>query len=118
VILVDTSVWIDHFRSAEPKLVGLLLEPRVMSHPYVVGELACGGLKRRAEVVRLLRSLPAASVADADDVLTFIESHALAGTGLGWIDVNLLASARLAGARLWTRDRKLTQAASRLDVDY
>jgi len=116
VILVDTSVWVDHLRVADRQLTGLLLEAVVLCHPFVVGELACGALGRRSEVLGLLRNLPQAPVVDQDEVLAFIEAHTLMGSGLGWVDVHLLASAALAGERFWTRDRRLAQAARRLGI--
>jgi predicted nucleic acid-binding protein len=116
VILVDTSIWIDHLRVANRQLAGLLLEEKVLSHPLVVGELACGSLRRRTEILGLLRCLPRAPVVDDEEVLLFMEAHALMGSGLGWVDVHLLASVCLAGERLWTRDRRLIQVARRLSV--
>jgi predicted nucleic acid-binding protein len=116
VILVDTSVWIDHLRSADPILVEHLLESRVLCHPFVIGELAVGVLRRRAELLDLLHALPSAPVAGHAEVLAFVEAHRLMGTGLGWIDVHLLASARLASHGLWTKDRPLTNAARRLGI--
>jgi predicted nucleic acid-binding protein len=116
VILVDTSVWVDHLRVADSRLKGLLLEAVVLCHPFVVGELACGTLGRRGEVLGLLRHLPQAPVVDHDEVLAFVDAHALMGSGLGWVDVHLLASAALAGERFWTRDRRLALAARRLGV--
>ena len=116
MILVDTSVWIDHLRATNRQLAGLLLEAQVLCHPFVVGELACGALKRRAEILALLRNLPRAPVVDDEEVLSFIEAHALMGSGLGWVDVHILASVCLAGERLWTGDHRLSQAARRLGV--
>jgi predicted nucleic acid-binding protein len=116
VILVDTSVWVDHLRVADRQLAELLLEEAVLGHPFVVGELACGALHRRSEILGLLRHLPQAPVVDQDEVLAFVEAHALMGSGLGWVDVHLLASATLGGQRVWTRDRRLAQAARRLGV--
>lgn len=116
MILVDTSVWVDHLRVADRQLAGLLLDEAVLCHPFVVGELACGTLGRRGEVLGLLRNLPQAPVVDQDEVLAFVEAHALMGSGLGWVDVHLLASVALAGERFWTRDRRLAQAARRLGV--
>jgi len=116
VILVDTSVWIDHLRAADRQLAGLLLEEQVLCHPFVVGELACGALKRRVEILAPLRSLPRAPAVDHEEVFPFIGAHALMGSGLGWVDVHLLASVCLAGERLWTRDHRLAQAARRLGV--
>lgn len=116
MILVDTSVWIDHLRAADPHLAGLLLEEQVLCHPFVVGELACGAMKRRADVLALLQSLPHAPVVNDEEVLAFIDTHALMGSGLGWVDVHLLASVCLAGQRLRTNDHGLAQAARRLGV--
>ena len=116
MILVDTSVWVDHLRVADRQLAGLLLDEAVLCHPFVAGELACGVLGRRVEILGLLRNLPQAPVVEHDEVLTFVGAHALMQSGLGWIDVHLLASATLAGERFWTRDRRLAQAARRLGV--
>lgn len=116
MILVDTSVWVDHLRLSDRQLAGLLLEDAVLCHPFVVGELACGSLRRRSEIMRLLRNLPQAPVVQHDEVLAFVEAHRLTGSGLGWIDVHLLASATLAGERFWSHDRRLAQVAGRLGV--
>ena len=116
MILVDTSVWVDHLRVADRRLAGLLQDEAVLCHPFVVGELGCGALRRRSEILGLLRNLPEAPVVEHDEVLAFVEAHALMASGLGWVDVHLLASATLAGERLWTRDRKLANAARRLGV--
>jgi predicted nucleic acid-binding protein len=116
VILVDTSVWIDHLRWGDQRLTDLLVEGQVLCHPFVVGELACGSLKRRAEILALLGNLPHAPAVDHAEALSFIDTHTMMGTGLGWVDVHLLASTRLGGARLWTRDRRLAQASRRLGV--
>ena len=117
MILVDTSVWVDHLRVADRQLAALLLEEAVLCHPFVVGELACGTLNRRSEILGLLRNLPPVPVVEHEDVLAFVEAHGLGGSGLGWVDVHLLASATLAGERFWTRDRRLGQVARRLGVD-
>ena len=116
MILVDTSVWVDHLRVADRQLAGLLLEDAVLCHPFVLGELACGALNRRSEILGLLRNLTQAPVVEHEEALAFVEAHALMGSGLGWVDVHLLASATLAGERFWTRDRRLVQAARRLGV--
>ena len=116
MILVDTSVWVAHLRVADRQLSALLLEEAVLCHPFVVGELACGTLNRRSEILGLLRQLPQAPVVEQDEVLAFVDAHTLMGSGLGWVDVHLLASATLAGERVWTRDRRLAQAARRLGV--
>lgn len=116
MILVDTSVWIDHLHAADRALAAHLLDGRVACHPFVIGELAVGSLRRRAEILGLLGALPAAPIVSHGEVLTFIEARGLMGLGLGWIDVHLLASARLTGYTLWTKDRRLARAASRLGV--
>lgn len=116
MILVDTSVWIDHLRGRDRTLVAQLLDGRVACHPFVIGELAVGSLRNRSEVLSLMATLPAVPVVSHAEMLAFIDAHALMGLGLGWIDVHLLASARLAGQSLWTRDRRLAKAASRLGV--
>jgi predicted nucleic acid-binding protein len=117
MILADTSVWIDHLRQGDPSLVAALEAGRVLMHPFIVGELACGTLRRRAEVLMLLRQLPPAPVATDDEALEFIERRSLMGRGLGYVDVHLLASVVLAGgARLWTRDKRLAAVASALTL--
>ncbi|MDX6379493.1 MAG: hypothetical protein QOI57_517 [Rubrobacteraceae bacterium] len=119
MILVDTSVWIDHLRSGEPALATALEGGRVLMHPFVLGELACGTLKNRSEVLRLLGDLPAAPTAADPEALGFIERRALMGRGIGYIDVHLLASAALAGVgRLWTRDRRLAAVAAELELAF
>lgn len=115
MILVDTSVWVDHLRKGVAELATLLSEGSVLIHPLVIEELACGNLSRREELLGLLRALPTAPVASHDEMLEFISSENLYGKGLGAVDVHLLASARLARARLWTRDKALDRAAKRLD---
>lgn len=115
-MLVDTSVWINHFRRPNADLEYLLVEGRVTTHPFVIGELACGSLGRRAEVLRLIEALPAAPVATHEEVMTFIERQHLHGAGLGWTDVHLLASARLIRQSLWSADRRLRAAAVRLGL--
>lgn len=117
MVLVDTSVWIDHLRHKETLLVGLLESNRVLSHPFVRGELALGNLKQREIVLNALDSLPRAPVVYSDEINFFIETHTLFGLGIGLIDAHLLASTRLATrAELWTRDKRLLAAAMRLDI--
>lgn len=108
MILVDSSVWVDHFRNISPQLAALLERGEVLCHPFVIAELALGNLRQRAVVIAALRDLPAALVATDDEVLDFIETHALYGRGIGHTDVHLLASTRLSpGTRLWTKDKRL-----------
>ena len=115
-MLVDTSVWVDHFRRGDPALSTLLLREQVHSHLFIIGELACGSLRRRSELLSLLQSLPTVPVSSDNEALGFIERHRLMRWGIGWIDVHLLASASLAGIPLWTRDRRLSEVARSLDL--
>jgi len=117
VILVDTSVWIDHLRSGDEQLTALLNSNQVMGHPFVLGELACGNLQNRAEFLVLMADLPQAVTASDTEVLFFIEQHELMGRGIGFVDVHLLASVSLTGAaRLWTRDQRLATLAGELGI--
>jgi predicted nucleic acid-binding protein len=117
MILVDTSVWIDHLREGNARLNSLLLNSAVLVHPFVIGELACGNLKNRSQVLNLLGDLPASRVADDQEVLFFIEHNDLMGRGIGYIDAHLLASASLSdSANLWTVDRKLNNVANQLGL--
>jgi predicted nucleic acid-binding protein len=119
VILADTSVWIDHLRAGVPALADALEQGRVLVHPFVAGELACGNLRNRREVLDLLGNLPSAPAATDAEAMEFIERRALMGRGIGYIDVHLLAATTLAGtARLWTRDRRLAQLAAELGLAY
>ena len=117
MILVDTSVWIDHLRSSNSRLVALLHAGMVSVHPWVVGELACGNLADRAKTLYLLRSLPKAAVASEDEVLFFIDRHGIAGKGIGYLDVHLLAAVALGGLKIWTRDKRLHQVATQLGLN-
>jgi predicted nucleic acid-binding protein len=115
VILVDTSVWIDHLRAGDKTLAALLESAMVLTHPFVIGELALGDLRQRELILDTLHDLPRANVATAQEVLHFIHQNALFGQGIGYVDAHLLASVRLtAGASLWTRDKHLLAAADRL----
>lgn len=113
-MLVDTSVWVDHLRGRNARLGGLLRDGLVLVHPFVLGELSLGRLKRRSEILALLGELPRAKSASHDEVLAFVDRHDLAGKGIGWVDVHLLAAAALSGVALWTLDRRLATAARRL----
>ncbi|MHB8418661.1 MAG: type II toxin-antitoxin system VapC family toxin [Myxococcales bacterium] len=116
MILADTSVWVDHLRVGVPELARLLNAGEVLGHPHVVGELACGNLRRRADILRLLRELPSAELATEDEVLECVERNRLQGAGLGWTDVHLLASALLTPCSLWTRDAALKRATARCGI--
>ena len=116
MVLVDTPVWVDHFRVASLPLVRLLKDAKVVVHPFVIGELACGRLSRRHEVLSLLAKLPRVEAVSDAEALAFIDANGLAGSGIGWVDVHLLASARLARASLYTRDKALARAGARLGL--
>jgi predicted nucleic acid-binding protein len=117
VILVDTSVWIDHLRKTEVGLQRLLGMGRVLSHPFVIGELAMGSFKRRDSLLSELGDLPGAKIADHGEVLHFVSEHSLFGCGIGYIDAHLLAAVRLVpGTLIWTRDKRLLEVASKLGL--
>ena len=118
MVLVDTSVWVRHLRSHDGALASLLDQGLVSCHPFVVGELACGDLTSRDELLGLLRALPSAEVANFDEVLALIEARELAGRGLGYVDVHLIAGALLSHTLLWTADRALVRAAERVGIAY
>lgn len=119
MILVDTSVWVDHLRKGDKGLAALLTASSVLIHPFVIGELACGNLRKRNEVLALLKNLPRVTVTTDDEVLFFIERHALMGRGLGYVDMHLLAAVTLHGtARLWTRDKRLRASADALGFGH
>jgi hypothetical protein len=119
LILVDTSVWVDHLRRGDLGLVALLERTAVVMHPFVVGEIACGSLKDRQSLLELLHDLPRAVIATDDEAMQFIERHRLYGKGIGYIDVHLLASVALTGgAQLWTRDQRLRQVAATMGFAY
>ncbi len=119
MILVDTSIWIDHLHRSEPHLVELLERDEVATHPMVRGELALGSIRDRAEFLGLLANLPTVVRASDGEVLTFIEANALWSRGLSLVDAHLLAGAKLStGTRLWTRDSRLRKAATALDLAY
>lgn len=117
MILVDTSVWIDHLRHGDAELTRLLNAGQVLTHRFVIGELSLGSLQNRNIVLSTLQNLPQAIVASDDEVLHFIENHGLFGTGIGYIDAHLLAAVRLSpSALLWTRDKRLLAESVRLGL--
>jgi hypothetical protein len=116
-VLVDTSIWIDHFRRGDSRLVDLLDRGEVALHPFVLGELCLGHVPRIAEMMDDLTTLPSASVASTDEVLKFIRARKLPGTGIGYVDAHLLASAALMSeTSVWTRDKRLFAAANSLSL--
>ena len=118
MMLVDTSVWIDHLRHGDAALTAALEAGQVWMHSFVLGELACGNLRSRVEVLGLLQALPPMPVSSDKEVLFFIDQHELMGRGIGYIDVHLLASARLGGTQLWTRDKRLHTVAAELGLAH
>ena len=118
MVLVDTSVWVSHFRETNDGLMELLNDGEVVCHPFVVGELACGNLKNRTGIIALLEALPTALVVDHEELLSFIETRKVMGKGLGYIDVHLLAAALLTDVSLWTLDKKLDKVAGELQCRH
>ena len=118
MILVDTSVWIDHLRKIDQHLQFLLVEGEVVGHDFVIGELVCGSLKNRKEIIGLLQALPHTPLINFDEYLFFIERHKLFDKGIGFIDIHLLASAKLAQVKLWTFDKRLRSTAIELGLNY
>ena len=116
-MLVDTSIWVDHLRARDTRLAQALEDGLVWTHPFVIGELACGNLAKRGEVLGLIGALPSAPVADHEEVFAFVESRRLMGRGLGWVDMHLLASAVLAAVPLLTSDKNLSIVARALRLD-
>ena len=116
MILVDTSVWVDHLRRGNRHLAQLLDEGEAVCHPFVIGELACGNLRRRNEILSLLDALPAVTLARHEEVLHLVDTHRLQGRGIGWIDAHVLTSAALSRCPIWTLDRSLSVAADRLGL--
>ena len=118
MILADTSVWIDHFRSSNLHFSDLLENDRIICQEFVIGELACGNIKNRKEILGLLNNLKSLETASFEETLYFIDENRLIGKGLGWVDVNLLASSILNNCVLWTKDTRLSKAADKLKVSY
>ena len=119
MILVDTSIWIDHLQSGNEGLIALLNSSQVLMHPFVLGELACGNLSQRTEILALLNDLPQATTAQNEEVLFVIEQHKLMGKGIGYVDAHLLSASLLnSNTRLWTRDNRLSTLARKLSIEY
>ena len=118
MVLVDTSVWVSHLRHANEHLQKLLHGGEVVCHPFIVGELACGNLKNRNDILTCLQSLPMTILAEDEEVLRFIEDHQLMGKGLGYIDVHLIASAVLTNVLLWTLDKTLDKFTEKIGINY
>jgi len=118
MVLIDTSIWIDHLRKSNRKLVSLLEEQTVTIHPFILGELACGNLHNRKEIITLLHALPSITKADDDELLFFIERHELMGRGVGLVDIHLLAACHLDSCHLWTKDKRLKNIAVEMKIAF
>jgi len=118
MVLVDTSVWVSHLRDGNTVLSDLLNDGRVLCHPFIVGELACGNLRDRATILSFLQLLPMSIEAEHEEVLSFIENNRLMGKGIGYVDAHLMASAVLTDVPIWTLDKKLAQVAESLHIEY
>ncbi|MFC1884285.1 type II toxin-antitoxin system VapC family toxin [Thermodesulfobacteriota bacterium] len=118
LILVDTSVWIRHLRESEINLIHLLEQGLVACHPFIVGEIACGGIKNRKEIIDLLNDLPSTDILDHQDIMEFIEYRKIMNKGLGYVDVHLLGSALVSETSLWTFDKALRKIANQLSIGY
>ncbi len=118
MILVDTSVWINHLRDSDPVLKKLLLDGEVACHEHIIGELACGNLKNRKEIISLLQSLPMLPQVEFQEYLYFIDQNQFNGRGIGFVDIHLLASAKLARVALLTADKRLSKAAQDIGLNY
>lgn len=118
MILADTSIWIEHLRKNSKRLVTLLNNDLVLTHPFIIGELAAGNLKNRSEFLDLLRQLPQAIMVSHEETLDYVERNRLHGIGLGWIDLHLLAAAQLSKARVWSLDKTLTRQAEKMGLAF
>ncbi|MBM4329790.1 MAG: PIN domain nuclease [Deltaproteobacteria bacterium] len=118
MVLVDTSVWVSHLRYGNEELQKLLYDGEVVCHPFIVGELACGNLKHRHEILTYLQSLPMMILSEDEEVLKFIKNNQLMGKGLGYIDVHLIASAVLTSVLLWTLDKTLNKFTEKISINY
>ena len=118
MVLVDTSIWVNYLRKGDRHLESLLMESEVACHPFIIGELACGSIRNRSEILSLLKALPTTSAVDMTEYLFFVEENHLFGVGIGFVDVHLLSSAILSGIPLWTADKKLKEAALHLKISY
>ena len=117
-ILVDTSVWVKHLREGDKNLIRLLEQGLVACHPFIIGELACGGINNRDEIINLLNELPSTDILDHYDIMEFIEYRNIMNNGIGYIDVHLLGSALVSETPLWTFDKALRKIANQLSIEY
>jgi predicted nucleic acid-binding protein len=118
MVLIDTSVWIDHFNRSDSALQFLLQEYKAVVHPFVLGELACGNFKNRDEIFGLLSNLPTIAEISMEEYFVFLENHKLYGLGLGFVDIHLLASSLISRCTIYTREKSLLTVANRLKIGY
>jgi len=118
MVLVDTSVWVEHLRSGNIGLENLLNDDHVICHLFIVGELACGNFSNRSEILSLLQALPLANHAEHEEVMHFVENYSLMGKGLGYVDMHLIVAAMLNRVPIWTLDKKLKGVSSKLGLEY
>jgi predicted nucleic acid-binding protein len=118
MVLVDTSVWVNHLRNSDHHLEKLLFDGEVVCHPHIIGELACGNIKNRQEIISLLHALSHTPIVEFEEFLYFIEQNQLHGKGIGFVDIHLLASAKLGQVSLWTAAKKLQSASAELNIKY
>ncbi|OQY00957.1 MAG: VapC toxin family PIN domain ribonuclease [Desulfobacteraceae bacterium 4572_130] len=118
MVLADTCVWVKHFRKGQKHLIQLLEQGFVVCHPFIIGELACGGLKNRSEIIQLLEALPKVDVLEHAEIMEFIETRKLMSIGIGYVDIHLLGSSLLSSTPLWTFDKSLAKAANLQNIDY
>ncbi len=118
MVPVDISVWINHLNKKDTKLIKLLEKGKVTTHSFIIGELSCGNIKNRTEILALLQNLPRISLLTLEEYLVFVEKNNLMGKGLGFVDIHLLGSSMLTGSKLFTYDKKLAEAADSLLLRY
>lgn len=118
MVLVDTSIWIDHLCNNNDQLFELLNDGKVFCHPFIIGELACGNIKNRNEIIAALQALPQSSIIEHDEIMIFIERNQIMGKGLGYIDIAILASSLVTTIPLWTFDQKLNTIAKKFKINY
>ncbi len=116
MVLADTSVWVQHLRHKDQKLSWLLQESQILTHPFIIGELACGQLHPRSQILSLLHALPLSPMVEQAEFIHYIEHRRLAGSGIGFVDIHLLASCELSEAKILTYDKKLHRVAIKLDL--
>jgi predicted nucleic acid-binding protein len=117
-VLVDTSIWINHLKTSNKKLISLLEDNFILTHEFIIGELACGSIKKRKEFLKHLKRLPLVKPATHEECLYFLEKNNLTGSGIGWIDIHLLSSCKLTGCKIWTNDTKLKKVAKNLKLNF